>query len=106
MLFTQAVFFACLAWLNCWAIECWESGRNEDGPSRIGSAAAWLGGGGILNAAFLLGRQPLAAELLLAGALSAILLALLDLLRGRMTAMALRVAADLVLLAPAVLLLR
>lgn len=106
MLFVPAIFFACLAWLNCCAIERWESTKKDDGPSRIGSAAACLFAGGILISACCLRRQPRAAELLLAGAFSSILLALLDRLRGRMTEMALRVAADLVLLAPAALLLR
>jgi hypothetical protein len=63
-----------------------------------------LGGGlclaGLLLAVCLCIVQPRLAVLLLAGSASALLLALLDRLRGRMTPLALRVAADLVLLTP------
>ena len=50
--------------------------------------------------------HPRSAELILAGAASALLLALLDRMRTRLTPLALRAAADLVLLTPLVLFLR
>jgi len=96
-----AVFFAALAWLNCRSIECWESGKASCVP-----AACLLGLGGLLLAASFAGAQPRPAALLAAGAISAMLLALLDRIRGRLTPLALRVAADLVLLTPIALVLR
>jgi hypothetical protein len=50
--------------------------------------------------------RPRPAALTAAAAASALLLALLDRIRGRLTPLALRAAADLVLLTPLVLLLR
>jgi hypothetical protein len=64
-----------------------------------------LAGVGALAAAFWAAVFPLAGALLLAGALSAMLLAWLDERRSRMNPVILRAAADLVLLTPAVLLL-
>jgi hypothetical protein len=117
-LLAPAVFFAALAWLNCHAIEWWESAipvhrpRGWASDSRavanldIFAVAALLGGAGMLLAAGLAGSHPRPAGLLAAGAASALLLALLDRARGRLTALALRAAADLVLLTPLALLLR
>ena len=90
------VFFAALAWLNCHAIECWES----QGDSRIFPAACMVALAGILLAASAVFVQPNFAALLAAAAASAILLAILDHLRTRLTKLALRSAADLVLLTP------
>jgi hypothetical protein len=150
-----AAFFALLAWLNCHAIECWESRANPSeipaphaakkldfGPgvlnghdfsrainplelarassgqgcssgstlkSRSFSAARpalALGLTGLLAAAVLAGHHPRPAALVAAGVLSALLLALLDQQRNRLTPLALRAAADLVLLTPALLLIR
>ena len=50
--------------------------------------------------------QPRSAALVAAGAASALMLALLDLVRNRLTPLALRVSADLVLLTPLTLLIR
>ncbi len=97
-----AAFLAALAWLNCHAIECWES----SGTSRILATAALLGLAGLLLAATFATTQPRPAMLLAAGAASALLLALLDRLRNRLTPLALRAAADLVLLTPLILVLR
>lgn len=93
------VFFAALAWLNCRAIEYWESGR-----AGIARVAGWVVLAGIVAAASLATAQPRAAAWMAAGAASALLLGALDRVRGRMTAVTLRAAADLVLLAPALLL--
>ncbi len=107
-----AIFFAALAWLNCSAIETWESGKAEDKRSPLaarpsaplGSIAIRLACAGVILAAILLPVTPRAAAMLAAGALSALLLAVLDRTRARMTAVAVRALADLVLLAPALLL--
>ena len=112
--FSAAVFFfALLAWLNCHAIERWESGCSEGGCGEteahpkagipgtgIPALACLLAFAGLLAAAILSLVQPRAAALLCAGAASALLLALLDKMRGRMTPLALRAGADLVLLTP------
>ncbi len=97
-LLAAVAFFAALAWLNCHAIERWESG----GISRI-PAASLLGLAGLLLAAVFLPTHPRLAALLAAGAASALLLALLHRLRHRLTPLALRAAADLVLLTPVLL---
>jgi hypothetical protein len=113
------VFFALLAWLNCHAIERWESGGGEGGCGEIEAhlktvipgtgipaLACLLALAGLLGASILSLVQPRTAALLCAGAASALLLALLDKMRGRMTPLALRAGADLVLLTPLVLLVR
>lgn len=99
-----AVFFAALAWLNCHAIERWES--NCGPPVRPFPAPILLSLAGLLLAGVLFAFQPRAAALVAAGAASALLLALLDRLRNRLTPVALRAAADLVLLTPLALLLK
>jgi len=95
-LFAAAVFYALLAWLNCHAIDRWESERPAS-KSRISTRACILAIAGLLVACNL---QPRPAALIAAGAGSALLLALLDHLRGRLTPLALRAGADLVLLTP------
>jgi hypothetical protein len=94
-----AVFYALLAWLNCHAIDRWESEPSQSG-TRVSTPAWILAIAGLLVAYNL---QPRAAALVIGGAASALLLALLDRLRSRLTPLALRVAADLVLLTPLVL---
>ena len=124
-LFVPAFFFALLAWLNCRAIEFWESetcgrlmensipakglersGRGNESKIQPSSAAVLLALSGLLAAVLLYPTQPRPASLIAAGAASALLLALLDRLRGRLTPLALRAAADLVLLTPLALLLQ
>ncbi|MGO9336179.1 MAG: hypothetical protein ACLPY1_01600 [Terracidiphilus sp.] len=97
-----AVFFMLLAWLNCHAIDRWESKRSANEfrtstPACILAIAGWL---------VTCSLQPRPAALVIAGATSALLLALLDRFRGRLTPLALRAAADLVLLTPLALLVR
>lgn len=97
------VFFAALAWLNCHAIERWESAVTA---SRILTAACQLGFAGLsLALAFAAVHSRLAA-LFASGGVSALLLGFLDRLRSRLTPLALRAAADLVLLTPFILLAR
>jgi hypothetical protein len=107
-----AIFFAALAWLNCSAIEIWEGGKAGDErivlAARLSaqprSIAIGLACAGITIAAMLLPFTPHAAAMLAAGALSALLLAILDRARERMNVVAVRALADLVLLTPALLL--
>ena len=99
-------FFAGLAWLNCYAIERWESVGEPCSGSQILPAAGLLAMAGLLGAIVLFAAHSSEAALLGAGAASAVLLALLDAIRGRLTPLALRTAADLVLLTPLALLLR
>jgi hypothetical protein len=114
-------FFALLAWLNCAAIESWESRREDDGLSAArglhgsnviaeglrssrGSpcfAALFLTGIGGVLAVLSFSAYPRAATLLLAGGVSAALLACLDCQRSQLSPVALRAAADLALLTPA-----
>lgn len=96
-----AAFFALLAWLNCAAINRWETGRTDRSIARAGGLLAAAGG---LAAALLLFFEPRTAALLAAGACAALLLALLDCVRGRLAPVTLRAAADFVLLTPAILL--
>jgi hypothetical protein len=111
-------FFALLAWFNCRAIDSWESnGLNSigtDPTAKAESGQAWaamrtglygslLACFGFVLAAWLYASFPRPAMLLLAGSLSALLLAWLDRRQSRMTVVALRTAADLVLLTPALL---
>ncbi len=101
-----AVFFAALAWLNCGCIKRWEGvdgvacrdDRSSRSPQTIALALAAIGLLLCLLAAT--SAHPRSAALLAAGAVSVLLLALLDQSRARMTPLALRAAADLVLLTP------
>jgi hypothetical protein len=93
-------FYALLAWLNCHAIDRWESEPSLS-KFRISTPASVLAIAGLL-VAYTLERR--FAALITAGAASALLLALLDRFRNRLTPLALRIAADLVLLTPLALL--
>jgi hypothetical protein len=95
-------FFAVLAWLNCTAIECWES-RSERPHIRALATMTCLTGFAIaLAMSFTHAR---ASALVCSGAFSALLLLLLDRYRHRIAPLALRVLADVVLLVPAILIL-
>lgn len=117
-----AVYFAGLAWLNCSSIAKWES-DGEGSEERVDQVKRWLFGSrmgqrtnlfaallvalaGLLLAVIASASHPRSAALLGAGATSALLLALLDHMRTRMTPLALRAAGDLVLLTPILLVLR
>ncbi len=102
-LIVSVAFFAALAWLNCHAIERWESCAHG---ARIDRASSALCLAGVLLAVLIPAAQPRAAALLLAGAAAALLLAILDFCRGHLTPLALRASADLVLLTPLALILR
>jgi hypothetical protein len=70
------------------------------------TAACVLAVSGLLLAYLMPNPQPRSAALVLAGTLSSLMLALIDRLRDRLTPLALRVSADVVLLAPLALLVR
>ncbi len=106
IMLSPVVFYAALAWLNCHAIERWESARNTPHAARIFTTAGLLAFIGLLLASVFAPVQARAAALFAAGAASALLLALLDRMRIRLTPLALRAAADLALLTPLVLALR
>ena len=96
------VFFAALAWLNCSAIDRWESVE----CTGISSAAFALATFGLLAALGFFLHQPRIAALIFAGSASAALLGLLHLRRSCITPLTLRCAADLVLLVPILCLAR
>jgi hypothetical protein len=99
-LIIPTVFFALLAWLNCHAIDHWESRVPPHAAAAIRLPALALSVAGLLASVTLAENHPRSAALLAAGTLSALLLALLDRFRARLTPLALRAAADLVLLTP------
>jgi len=91
-------FYAALAWLNCAAIDRWESGDS----SKVALPAGLIAAGAVLFALLYTWFDPRLSLLCAACAASALLLAWLDRQRGRLTPLALRCAADLVLLTPIV----
>ncbi len=99
------IFFAVLAWLNCHAIAQWESGRAvcASGAS-VATLGCSLAVAGVILACVFWVHDLRSAALLVAGSASALLLALLDREQPRLTPLALRAAADLVLLTPVLLL--
>lgn len=117
LFWTPCLYLAALMWLNCWCITVWESSPAELGPWRAAAirpersapvlaVAALVASCGMLLAFLVPAADPRSAALLAAGSASALLLALLDRLRFRMTPLALRAAADLVMLTPLFLFLR
>jgi hypothetical protein len=107
-LWIPAIYFTSLAFLNCCCIAQWEAGLTQDSPllrSGIFAAALLLAFSGLLLALVCLGIASHSAALLAAGAASALLLAMLHLARDHFTPLALRAAADLVLITPLLLLL-
>lgn len=95
------LYFSALAWLNVHAIDCWEA---TAWPRRsVWVPACVAGSTGLLAALLFAGHAPRAASVLALGAVSALLLAVLDRARSRMTPLTLRIAADAVLLTPALL---
>ena len=96
--------FTLLAWLNCHAIEVWESVDTPPSASidALGTllSAVCIASAGALGAFHLRGQT----ALLSAAAGSALLLALLDRRKDGLTPLSLRACADLALLTPAALL--
>jgi hypothetical protein len=106
ILIGPALFFAALAWLNCHAIERWESRGPSSCNLQVLPAACLLTPAGLLFAVILAPAHLRLAALVATGAASALLLALLDRCRHRLTPIALRAAADITLLTPLILLLQ
>jgi hypothetical protein len=108
-LLAPILFFALLAWLNCHAIEQWESTTANPSARLLPRStptfflATLLALTGLVLASVEFPFHPRPAAMLAAGAMSSLLLALLDRRRRSLSPLALRVAADLVLLAPALL---
>ena len=98
------MFFAVLAWLNCHAIARWESPGSDAGGGPLGRAGILVVMVGALIAVLLSQTEARSALLVAAGTASALLLTALDRFRHRLTPLALRAAADLVLLTPVLLL--
>jgi hypothetical protein len=94
------IFFAVLAWFNCTAIECWESGIALHIPA-VRAITCIIGLAVALALCFTHAR---ASALVCSGGLSAILLLLFNRYRHRIAPLVLRALADLVLLTPALLL--
>jgi hypothetical protein len=104
LLFSNLIFIV-LAWLNCHAIEAWES-KPESRQPQISQFAATLTVVTLITAAVAVALQHFRpAALLATAALSATLLVLLDQRRHHLTPTALRAVADLVLLTPLILLM-
>jgi hypothetical protein len=90
------LLFSCLCWMNCAAIDDWERGQ-ELRPSVIAAAGLVA----LVAACLLREHRPILGAAETTGALG---LVLLDRSRGRYSAEALRVLADVVLLTPIVFL--
>jgi hypothetical protein len=96
-------FFAQLAWLNCHAIDSWESEAIRHGRSRILLKACVTAATGIVLCLLIFIPSSRTAAMAAAGSSSALLLAWLDYRRNRLSPVALRALADVALLAPAAL---
>jgi hypothetical protein len=90
------LLFSCLCWMNCAAIDDWEHGRELRASVIAAAALVALTAAGVLQ-----DHRPILGAAEAAGALG---LVLVDRLRGRYSASALRVLADVVLLTPIVFL--
>ncbi len=103
-LLTGAIaLFAVLCWLNCIGIERWESfGSLRYRYFSIAGIAAMAFG--LIGISFAQSRHSGTIELYAAEVLSAGLLFILDKMQGKLTPLALRVAADLALLTPLLIL--
>lgn len=102
-LIAPALFFAVLGWLNCHAIGRWESARHDRPMGRLQRIAGIVAISGLVIAVSLAFVESRSAILIALGSASALLLGLLDRLKARLTPLALRAAADLVLLTPILL---
>ena len=98
------VCFALLAWLNCYAIDRWETHRANASHQAVALHALFLAAACLIGTALLAEFHPRPAALLACAASAALLLAILDRARNRLTPITLRAAADLALLTPAMLL--
>ncbi len=100
--FSCLAVFAALAWVNCSAIEGWESSET---PATVSLPTIALGIGCLTASAALAFIDARASALVCCAEASALLLSLLDRTRDRISPLTLRTLADLVLLTPLVLLI-
>ncbi len=103
-LLVSTLFFALLAWLNCFAIDRWESQGERPARSPVSTLALGVAAAASICSLLLSASSPRSTLLLACGAIAALLLAVLDRSRSRLSPVTLRAAADLVLLTPALLL--
>ena len=96
--------YIALAWLNCHAIECWESDIVPQKSSIFHLATALTAAALLAAAVAFTAHFQREAAILVAAAFAAAMLAFLDRHKLRLNPVSLRAAADLVLLAPIVLL--
>jgi hypothetical protein len=96
------IFLASLAWLNCAAINIWET---QSTRIRIPNSAATLTFTGFIAAMALAPDHARVSALLGCGALSALLLFILHRMQHRLHPVTLRALADVILLIPALLLI-
>ena len=96
--------YIALAWLNCYAIECWESDIAPQKSSIFHLATALTAAALLAAAVAFTAHFQREAAILVAAAFAAAMLAFLDRHKLRLNPVSLRAAADLVLLAPIVLL--
>lgn len=78
LLALPVVYFSALAWLNVRAISHWESAASRRGGFRLGRIACGLAIAGLALAVWVLQAQPRTAALMTAGAVSALLIGWLD----------------------------
>ena len=102
LLVLAAGLFAALGWLNCTAIDRWES----PGVANIARPAWFIALGAIALTLVCAPFAPRLAALSTACAISALLLRMFDRKRFLLTPLAMRCVADLVLLTPIVCLVR
>jgi hypothetical protein len=103
-LIASALLFVALAWLNCHAIQLWES-RASSANNSVLIAAIFLGVIAILTASIATQVDARFTALDVSVALSALLIALLQIYKQQFSPLSLRIAADLALLTPLPLLL-
>ena len=98
----SVLFLASLAWLNCAAINIWET---QSTRIRIPTSVATLSFAGLVAAMVLAPDHARVSALLGCGALSSLLLFVLHRMQHRLDPVTLRALADLILLTPVLLLI-
>ena len=103
-LLIATLFFALLAWLNCYAIDRWESRDAQPRHIPVATLSWGVALATLFASVLLIASSPRSSVLLACAAMASLLFALLDRIRHRLNPLTLRAAADLVLLTPALLL--
>jgi len=103
LFFACLVFFVALAWVNCAAIESWESSNRSTHSTAILRRTFVLGAAALAASGAFALSDARASALVFSVAASALFLWLLDRTRTRVSPLTLRSLADLVLLTPLVL---